>query len=121
MLAHAQFAGLVGLTAFSRDHQSPAFVAAYSISCHGEGRAGRTAAGRNPNTNHAGSMHQRHRPSLWTNNSNTLVTSPTRLSALSSSEDNYIDAIVEEKTAGLSASFSDDGGNIEEVIPLVSE
>ena len=66
-------------------------------------------------------MHLRRRPSLWTNsNSITLV---TRLSALSSSEDNYIDAIVEEKTAGLAASVSDDSGNVVEevIIPLVSE
>ena len=76
---------------------------------------------RNLNTNNAGSIHLRHRPSLWTNNSITFITSPTRLWALSSSEDDYIDAVVEEKTAGLAASFSDDGGNVEEVIPLVSE
>ena len=66
-------------------------------------------------------MHLRRRPSLWTNsNSITLV---TRLSALSPSEDNYIDAIVEEKTAGLAASVSDDSGNVVEevIIPLVSE
>ena len=53
----------------------------------------------------------------------TLIAPITILSAISPSDDDYIDAIVEEKTAGLAAAsfLGDDDIIVEDVIPLVSE
>lgn len=132
-LACAQVVGLVGLAAILIDHQSKHFVTAFSISNHGGRRVASRLSSTTISTSHltSGSLfHLRRyrrltRPFLCqsSNNGVTLIAPITILSAISPSDDDYIDAIVEEKTAGLAAAsfLGDDDIIVEDVIPLVSE
>ena len=129
-LARAQVVGLVGLAAILLDHQSKDFVTAFSISNHEGRRVASRLSITTISTCHrtSGSVHHLRRitrPFVFqtSNNGVTLIAPITILSAISSSDDDYIDAIVEEKTAGLAAAsfLGDDDIIVEDVIPLVSD
>lgn len=128
-LAHTQLVvGLAGLSSILQDFQPTAFVNAYSIAAsRGGGRRAGITSTRIQNY-YARSCHQRghHQPrpfpsanndSSYDNGGTLIEISLTRLSSLPrSDDDSIIDAIVEDKTAGL-ASCSDDDI---EIVPSVS-